>query len=197
MSEVAEFEVLMQRVRQGDADAASELVSRYERELQIMARVRLTDPALRREFDSIDVCQSILANFFIRAASGQFQLDTPDQLIKLLATMIRNKVTDIARRSRRDRRDVRRLSPTRADDLPLAQAIETPSQHVANAELLRLARHHLSESELDIVNRRRAGSDWQDIARAMDSTPEAVRKRFSRSMDRVMHKLGLDASHHD
>ncbi len=197
MSEVAEFEVLMQRVRQGDADAASELVSRYERELQIMARVRLTDPALRREFDSIDVCQSILANFFIRAASGQFQLDTPDQLIKLLATMIRNKVTDIARRSRRDRRDVRRLSPTRADDLPLAQAIETPSQHVANEELLQLARHHLSESELDIVNRRRAGCDWQDIARAMDSTPEAVRKRFSRSMDRVMRKLGLDASHHD
>jgi len=197
MSDVAQFEVLMQRVRQGDADAAAELVRRYERELQIMARVRLTDPALRREFDSIDVCQSILANFFIRAASGQFELDTPEQLIKLLATMIRNKVTDIARRSRRDRRDVRRLAPTPADDLPLAKNMETPSQHVANEELLRLARQHLSESELEIVNRRRSGADWQDIAGAIDSTPEAVRKRFSRAMNRVMRQLGLDEPHND
>ena len=197
MTEVANFEVLMQRVRQGDAQAAEELVRRYERELQILARVRLTDPALRREYDSIDVCQSILANFFVRAASGQFQIDTPDQLIKLLSTMVRNKVTDMARRSRRERRDVRRLSPTPADEMPLQGANETPSQFAAHAELHQLARDHLSEEELQIVNRRKAGADWNDIALELDSTAEAVRKRFSRSMDRVMHQLGLDDPDHE
>jgi DNA-binding NarL/FixJ family response regulator len=60
-----------------------------------------------------------------------------------------------------------------------------------------LAQRHLSEQELHIVNCRRAGSDWRDIARELDSTPEAVRKRFTRAMDRVMHKLGLDDPDHE
>jgi hypothetical protein len=33
-------------------------------------RLRLSDPALRRLFDSADVCQSALASSFVRAAAG-------------------------------------------------------------------------------------------------------------------------------
>ena len=104
----SDFQQLIQRVRQGDAEAAEQLVRACEPELRIMARVRLTDPRLRREIDSMDICQSILGNFFVRAATGQFELDSNEQLLRLLSRMIRNKVIDHGRRIQRDRRDVRR-----------------------------------------------------------------------------------------
>ena len=55
-------------------------------------RVRLVDTRLNRLLDSMDICQSVLASFFVRAALGQYELETPEQLLKLLATMTRNKL---------------------------------------------------------------------------------------------------------
>jgi hypothetical protein len=31
-----------------------------------------------------DICQSVMASFFVRAAAGQFNLERPDELIRLL-----------------------------------------------------------------------------------------------------------------
>src|SRR6516164_3751579 len=96
MSEDAGFAELIRRVRARDADAAAEVVRRYEPEIRRAVRVRLTDPGLRRVLDSMDICQSVLGNFFVRAAAGQFDLDRPEQLIKLLARMARNRLTNEA-----------------------------------------------------------------------------------------------------
>src|SRR5437868_13055213 len=104
MAEDVSFTDLVRRVRGGDGAAAAELVRRYEPALRAAIRVRLTDPHLRRVLDSTDVCQSVLANFFVRAAAGQFDLDRPEQLLGLLATMARNKVTNLALRERAARR---------------------------------------------------------------------------------------------
>ena len=46
--------------------------------------------------DSTDVCQSVLGNFFGRATSGQFELKDPKQLVALLVTMARNRITNHA-----------------------------------------------------------------------------------------------------
>ena len=85
----------IQRIRRGDQEAARLLVQSYERELRITARVTLADARLRQILDSMDVCQSIFANFFARAIAGQFELETPEHLLRLLADMVRNKVTDM------------------------------------------------------------------------------------------------------
>jgi RNA polymerase sigma-70 factor (ECF subfamily) len=39
----------------------------------------------------MDICQSVLASFFVRAAVGQFELDRPEPLVGLLIGMARNK----------------------------------------------------------------------------------------------------------
>ena len=93
------FAQLLSRVRAGDAEAAEELVRRYEPTLRRMVHVRLVSDRLRRLFDAEDICQSVLASFFVRAALGQFELATPEDLLKLLATMARNKVVNKARRA--------------------------------------------------------------------------------------------------
>ena len=58
------------------------------------ASLRCRLARLRRVLDSVDVCQSVLANFFVRVAAGQFDLDQPEQLLRLLATMARNRILD-------------------------------------------------------------------------------------------------------
>src|SRR5216684_6247091 len=108
MSEETAFVDLIRRVRAGDAQASAELVRRYEPAIRIAVRVRLNDPGLRRLFDSMDICQSVLGSFFVRAALGQFELDNPDQLLKLLVTMARNRLTNHALQEQAACRDYRR-----------------------------------------------------------------------------------------
>jgi len=77
MRDESVFADLLKRVRGGDSDAASELVRIYESAIRVAVRTRLSDPKLRRQFDSMDVCQSVLASFFLRAAAGQYDLHDP------------------------------------------------------------------------------------------------------------------------
>ena len=92
----------------GDSDAATELVRTYESAIRVAVRTRLSDPALRRQFDSMDVCQSVLASFFLRAAAGEYDLRDPPQLVALLSKMTHNKLAMRVRREYRQRRDIRR-----------------------------------------------------------------------------------------
>src|SRR3954471_22077918 len=115
MADELSFRDLIGRVRRGDEAAAAELVRKYEPAIQRAVRFRLTDPRLRRTCDSMDVCQSVLLSFFVRAASGQYDLDTPEQLLRLLTTMARNKLLNQARldhAARRDSRMVNEVTPT-------------------------------------------------------------------------------------
>ena len=76
-------------------------------------RLRLDDHRLYRVFDSMDISQSVLTSFFARASTGQFDLETPEQLVRLLIQMTRNKLAFQVRRQRARRRDGR-LTDARA-----------------------------------------------------------------------------------
>ena len=126
------FQELMARVKSGDRDAATELLRRYESTIRLMVRRRLTNPKLRRVLDTMDICQSVLAKFFQAAASDQVQLTTPDELMKLLATMARNKIISHARKAGAARRD----AVVTGDAALCASPGPTPSQVVSHDELL-------------------------------------------------------------
>jgi RNA polymerase sigma-70 factor (ECF subfamily) len=92
------FADLLRRVRAGDQDAASELVRQFEPAIRRAIRIQLRDHRLRRLLDSMDICQSVMGSFFVRAAMGQYELRKAEDLLKLLATMARNKLATTARR---------------------------------------------------------------------------------------------------
>jgi RNA polymerase sigma-70 factor (ECF subfamily) len=185
------FPDLIRRVRTGDQEAAAELVRRYEPAIRRAVRVRLVDDRLRRQFDSMDVCQSVLASFFVRAAMGQFELEEAEQLLKLLATMVRNKVSNRAAHEAAARRDYRRgAALEEAADVPGADA--TPSRQVEVRELLGEARRRLTEDERRLLDQRAAGRDWADMAAEYGTTPEALRKKLARAVERVARDLGLE-----
>ena len=114
MVDVPSIDELIRRVRAGDQDAAAVLVKRYEPAIRRAVRFRLADAGLAALLDSMDICQSVLGSFFIRAATGQYKLETPEQLLKLLTTMARNKLISQARKQHAQRRDSRRV--TSGDD---------------------------------------------------------------------------------
>jgi RNA polymerase sigma factor (sigma-70 family) len=199
------FQDLIRRVRAGDEQAAAELVQRYEPAIRRAARVRLVDTRLNRLLDSMDICQSVLASFFVRTALGQFELETPEQLLKLLATMARNKLVNQARGLRAARRDVRRVedhgeagagdSSSAGDNMEgLAGSGPTPSRVVSARELLEEARQRFVPEEFALLERRQQGYGWAEIAAEQGKSPEAVRKRLERAIDRVAHELELDQS---
>jgi RNA polymerase sigma-70 factor (ECF subfamily) len=193
MQQDLSFPTLMQRVRAGDADAAAALVREYEPEIRRAVRMYLTDPSMHRVLDSMDICQSVLGNFFVRAAAGQFELDQPEQLLKLLVTMARNKFRDYARRQHAARRDNRRDQMGNLEALAALPGREgTPSQIVAGEEMLGEVRRRLSADERFLAEQRALGRDWAEIAAEIGDSAEALRKRLKRAIDRVAEEMGLD-----
>lgn len=190
MSEVSTFPNLLARVRASDAGAAEELVRRYESAIRVAVRIRLTDPHLRRQFDSLDICQSVLASFFARAAVGQYDLDSPAQLVALLVRMAQNKLIAQTRFHRAERRDVRRLIGIEAGE-GAAETAPGPHTIAASRDLLEAVRARLTPDELDVADRRAVGQEWAEIAKALGGTADQRRVQFKRAMDRVSAELDL------
>jgi RNA polymerase sigma factor (sigma-70 family) len=183
---------LLARVRQGDESAAQTLVRRYEPYIRRYARLHLKAPGLRRELDSMDICQSVLGSFFVRAALGQYHIESPEDLLRLLGTMARNKILDKVRRNRAACRDQGREIPIPVEELPLSGGEGTPSRIAAGRELLEAVRQRLSEPDRYLAEQRTLGRSWDAIAQDLGSQADAVRMRFKRALDRVARELGLE-----
>jgi RNA polymerase sigma-70 factor (ECF subfamily) len=190
MSECTAFTEFIRRIRAGDDSAAQELVKRYEPVIRREVRLRLKDPRLHSQFDWSDVCQSVLASFFVRAASGAYELEEPGQLLRLLVVMTRHKLANQQRRHRAERRDYRRLvphDPAELEDRAIPQP--SPSRMVAGRELLEEFRRRLSQEERALADLRAQGCEWSEIAAKLGGTAQARRKQFARAVDLVEQQL--------
>jgi RNA polymerase sigma factor (sigma-70 family) len=191
MDEGHDFLNLIRRVRSGDHMAAAELVERYAPAVRRVIRLNLRDSRMRRVLDSMDVCQSVLASFFIRAASGQYDLDSPARLLRLLVVMARNKLVSASRSyyvARRER-------PGPAVDAMLdglATPEPSPSSRLEWKDLLNEVRRRLTDDERRLADRRAQRREWTEIAEEVGGNPEALRKRLARALERVSNQLGLE-----
>ena len=186
------FAEFIRRVRAGDEQAADELARRFEPLIRREVRLEMEDRRLARIFDSMDVCQSVLLSFFVRAAAGQYELEQPEQLLKLLVTMARNKLASAARREHSQRRDHRRTTGDPAALDQVAASEPSPSQVVAGRELLEEFRCRLSAEEQQLSELRGRGLTWDAIADQLGGTAQARRVQFARAADRILRELGLE-----
>lgn len=188
MQTPTDFHDLIARVRGGDQAAAAELVGRYEPEIRRLVRLRLTDPKCRVIVDSADISQSVLRVFFVKLGAGAYDLDEPASLLKLLATMIRNKCFDLARKTA-----VRRSQAVEGGVLEaVADRGESPSDLLVGTELLAEARRRLTDDERALCELRAGGAGWQEIGAAVGDSPDVARKKLRRALERVCRELGLD-----
>jgi DNA-directed RNA polymerase specialized sigma24 family protein len=192
MNDEQPFDELLKRVRRGESQAADELVRKYESAIRVAVRTRLSDPALRRQFDSMDICQSVLASFFIRASAGQYDLAEPRQLVALLTRMAQNKLAMHARSQYRQRRDVRRDIGDMNVSTHVADLAPGPHQQAIDRELVSRAYDLMDADVRQIAAHRAEGENWAGVAAQMGGTADARRKQFGRAMDRIAQALEIE-----
>jgi RNA polymerase sigma-70 factor (ECF subfamily) len=187
------FTDFLRRIRAGDQEAAAELVRRYEPIIRREVRMRLTDPGLFRLIDSLDVCQSVLLSFFVRAATGQYDLHQPDDLVNLLVTMARNKLASQVRRLHSRPADRRRVRAGGLEELDVLVATDPgPGKVAAARDLLHMVLGRLPDEERRLADLRARGLTWPQVVGEVGGTSEARRKQLARALDRVLHELGLE-----
>jgi RNA polymerase sigma factor (sigma-70 family) len=188
------FADLMMGVRRGDVQASEQLFRQFESQVRLEVRLRLRDPRLRRRIDEDDVCQSVLLSFFVRVRLGEYDVSTPNELVRLLAGMARNKLAEQIRRHSADCRDFRRTEGMAGAEAVAARTA-SPSQVASGQELLLEVRARLSKEEQSIANLRGEGRTWAEVAWELGGTADARRMQLQRAADRVGQELGLESDH--
>jgi DNA-directed RNA polymerase specialized sigma24 family protein len=185
------FTSFILEIREGNEHAARELVRRFEGVIRREFHLRLDDQRLLRVFDSMDISQSVLKSFFARASSGHFDLETPEQLVKLLMQMTRNKLAFHVRLQRARRRDNRRVFATRVDELKVASTSPGPSELASDHDLLDAVRELLDDDERQLADLRAEGWEWSEIALRLGGSAQARRMQLARAVHRVSKTLKL------
>jgi RNA polymerase sigma-70 factor (ECF subfamily) len=189
MSELEAFRRLVVRAREGDLQAAKTLVEQFSPHVRRVARVRLRMSPIKRQFDSVDISQSVLGDFFLRIALGQFDFESPGQLVKLLTTMAINKVKAHNRKFKTQKRDLGRQESHDVSEMAIVDHRPAPSVVAEQREILKLARKLLSDEELRLLEERRAGRPWSELAAELGTTADALRMRYNRAIDRVVQAI--------
>ena len=101
------FDDVVDRLRVGDGDAASEVHRRFVRRLVSLAN-RQFDPGVRFLADHEDVVQSTFRSFFARCERGEFELTGWEDLWSVLVVITVRKCHRRRRTLHARRRDVRR-----------------------------------------------------------------------------------------
>jgi DNA-directed RNA polymerase specialized sigma24 family protein len=192
VSDQQTFEDIIRRTRAGDEEAAREIVQLFEPLVRRELRIKMTDRRMSQIFDSVDVCQSIWSSFFVRVVAGQYDLDSPQHLAKLLSSMAKNKLASQARRQYAGKRDVSRIEYNRPDLADMPDAHESPSVSLKAKELLAKIQENLSDEELKMSELRRDGLTWEAVAETLGGTAQSRRMQLDRAADRVIGQLGLN-----
>jgi RNA polymerase sigma-70 factor (ECF subfamily) len=174
---------LLNRWRAGDEDAARQLFDLYVDRLLALARQRISQ-RLASRVDPEDVVQSVFRTFFNRAKDGQFHIEEPDDLIKLLARITVHKTFRQIAFHRAAKRNLN-LETGHGDEaqnqlLNLLDRGPTPDN--AN-EFLDQLEHFLSELRFEdrqIIELRMQGYKDVEIAKKLNISDRKIRRLMER-----------------
>ena len=192
MHDMNAFEGFIKRIRAGDSSAAEELIRLYEPLVRREVRMHLTDNRMARIYDSTDISQAVMVSFFLRAGDGQYEVNEPTDLVRLLVSMARNKLISSARKLLSEKRDGHRRDVEESVLQQIPGIDETPSKVVSMLELVAKAREQLSEKERSMAELRSQGKSWSEIAEVTGGTPQSCRMQLARAFDRVTQSLGIE-----
>jgi RNA polymerase sigma factor (sigma-70 family) len=170
-----DFSTLMQRVRQGDEDAAWELLDEYGPHIINTVRRVLTD-RMRSKADSTDFAQSVWASFFANRSKIE-RFDRPEALMAYLAQIAQNKAGEEFRRLHQTQKyDLARErsldGSARFDAHCVASDAMSPSQEAIGNETMALLPDHYRQ----VVRMRKGGVSFDEIADATGLAERTVRR---------------------
>jgi RNA polymerase sigma factor (sigma-70 family) len=178
---------LLDRVRDGDEQAAAVIFARYVQRLTSLARARLSKK-LSRRVDPEDVVQSAYRSFFRGARDGRFSLREAGHLWSLLAKMTLRKVyRQVARHTAAKQDIAREQSVSESDWNYVERAAQEPSPVEVNAvaEVLAAVMAGLAPLQRQMLELYLQGTAIPAIAEATDRSTKTVR----RLLDKIQHDL--------
>jgi RNA polymerase sigma-70 factor (ECF subfamily) len=181
------FAALMARVREGDEQAAAELVQQYEGIIRRRAR-RLLGPALRVHLDSVDIAQSVNRTLLIGLRRAAFAVSTPEELTRLALTLVRPKVARHWRRRKREA-ECRQLTggwaPSGIHAAARAGELHAATDPLQLDETVRQVLERLEGVDRQLVELRLEGHTTAEAARKLGVSPAFLRSRLSRLRKRL------------
>jgi RNA polymerase sigma factor (sigma-70 family) len=185
-----DFAALIEKARLGDEAAVAALLGRFEPEVRTMVRVRLPR-VLRNQLDSMDIVQAVWTSVFARpddvarfADVGQFR--------GFLAGVARNKVYEEHRRRTRTKkydlgREERLYVRKGERDVPreVASPDATPSEEVQAEERLDQLTRGRPLEEVRVVQLRRQGLTFDEIAQRLGISERSVRRVIESIRERM------------
>ncbi len=181
---------LLGRIRNGDDDAARELLTRYEPKIRLVVRRQLPR-LLRSRFDSLDFLQSVWGSFFERIRTGPNDLHEEQNLITFLAWAARNKVIDEYRRTGTQKQDIKREEPLeikRDNEVGVAGG-DTPSQVAQAHETYDRLRNLLPDDRRVIVELKAAGYSCREIGDRIGMSERTVQRVLEDLRNRATRRL--------
>ncbi len=143
---------------------------------------------LRDHRESVDVCQSIARSFVDDFGAGKLSFDNEAAVVGYLRTVVQTKMALLSRHDRALKRggEAMVVSGGADEHAQADQEEETAGAGaVVQAEwVVRLA-SALSAEEQDLARWRAAGADWDVIATRTGRDSPALRKQWSRLIERV------------
>jgi RNA polymerase sigma factor (sigma-70 family) len=194
MAEPAEDKSLVNLYRQGDQDAARQIVDRYLDRLLTLARRRISQ-RLSSRVDPEDIVQSVFRTFFVRLKDGQFSFDDQDDLCKLLMRITLHKTLRQVAFHKAAKRDPNLETPQGEHHHEQLMALfdQEPTQEATVAFLDQLE-HFLSAlrpQEREILEMRLQGHSNEDIASKLGIYDRKIRRVIEHVRD-IATKEGLN-----
>jgi RNA polymerase sigma-70 factor (ECF subfamily) len=195
MSASPEEQALISLWRQGDQDAARQIVDRYIDRLLLLARRRISQ-RLSSRVDAEDIVQSVFRTFFHRVKEGQFAFAEQDDLCKLLVRITLHKTLRQVAFHKAAKRD-----PSQETDqgehhseqlMALLDNEPTPEATVAFVDQLEHFLGQLKPQEREILEMRLQGFSNDDIAKKLNIYDRKIR-RVIEHIRAVAEKEGLSA----
>lgn len=168
---------LLARIKNGDEEAARELLSRYESKVRLVVRRQLPR-LLRSRFDSIDFLQSVWGSFFHRIQTESNDLNEEENLIAFLAWAARNKVIDEYRRAATQKQNIHREESieSRGNRETTLASGDTPSELAQAHETFDRLSHLLPEDRRVILELKAAGYSCGEIGDRLGLSERTVQR---------------------
>jgi RNA polymerase sigma factor (sigma-70 family) len=176
-----DFQLLIQRMRDGSEEAARELYVRYGGHIRRIVR-RTPNKKLRSTSDSSAFVQAVWATFFADQHSPQ--LDNPEAFKAFLGQVARNKVVEVFRQRHTEKYNIDRehsldgSAACQATRVPAPQP--TPSQVAVAKERWNEMVNQLPAHQQGILDLARQGDNYKEIAAKLGVNERTVRRVISK-----------------
>lgn len=170
-------QLLVERIRSGDDDAAAMLYARYADRVMWFVQARASDQ-LKQQVEPEDIVQSIFASVFRGMESRGYDAPQGGTLWHLIAVIAIHKVRKNATRRTAAMRDVRRTQSLDALDAEQGSEVEaTQEMELAVREAI----ESLSPQEQSVVSLRLQSYTVDEIAEQMGCSLRTVERRLQQA----------------